>query len=141
MIVQRGGKYRVVRAGTHLVEFALVIPVFFLFVFGLIEIGRGMMVGSLVTNAARTGCRIGIVPGKTTSDVTAAVDGILQRQGISGYTTTVEVNGEKAKDVSAASSADTIRVTVSVPWANTSWLPGLSFIAGNVTGRFSMPHE
>ena len=44
------------RAATA-VEFAVVAPVFFLFVLGFIELGRGYMVQHLMTNAARQGCR------------------------------------------------------------------------------------
>ena len=141
MILSCHGKTPRRRVGAHLVEFAMVIPFFFLFVFALIEIGRGMMVSSLVTNAARAGCRTGIVPGKSNSDVTNTVSGLLDAQGISGYTTTVTVNGSTATNVSAAQSADTIVVTVTVPIASASWLPSLSFLSGNITGRFSMPHE
>lgn len=129
------------RAGAHLVEFALVIPVFFLFVFGLVEFGRGLMVLSLVENAARSSCRVGILQGKQTSDVTAAADTLLKSQGISGATTIVMVNGNSSTDVSAAQSADLITVQVSVPIASASWLPGLSFLSGSISGQYSLPHE
>jgi len=119
----------------------MVIPFFFLFVFGLIEIGRGMMVSSLVTNAARAGCRTGIVPGRSNTDVTNTVNGLLQAQGVSDYTTTITVNGSNSTNVNAAQSGDTIIVTVTVPIVKASWLPSLSFLSGNITGRFSMPHE
>lgn len=140
MMLKRYGKRRLVRVGAHLVEFAVVIPVFFVFVFGLIEVGRSLMVGSLITNASRVGCRTGTLPGKTDTDVAAAVDGLLSGQGITGYTTTIKVNGSAA-NVSTAQSTDTITVIVSVPVANTSWLPSLLYVKGSITGQFSMPHE
>ena len=136
----RADRRRFVRVGAHIVEFAFVIPVFFIFVFVLIEIGRGMMVSTLVTNAARVGCRTGTLPGKTNSDVTTAASGLLAAQGIAGSTTTITVNGA-ATNVSAASSQDTIRVIVSVPATNTTWLPSALYVKGNVTGQFSLPHE
>ena len=141
MMIRLPGKNNRFRAGAHLVEFALVLPVFFLFVFGLIEFGRGLMVSSLIANSARSGCRAGILPGKQNSDVNTAVDGQLQAQGISGYTTTIQVNGNAAVDVSAAQTADIITVQVSVPVATASWLPNLSFLSGSITGQYSMPHE
>jgi Flp pilus assembly protein TadG len=128
------------RVGAHIVEFAFVIPVFFVFIFALIEIGRGMMVSSLMTNAARVGCRTGTLPGKTNSDVATAVSDMLAAQGISGHTTAITVNGA-ATNVSAAASQDTISVVVSVPAANTTWLPSFLYVKGNVTGQFSLPHE
>lgn len=141
MIYRGADGRRHVRVGAHLVEFAVVVPVFFLFIFGLIEIGRGMMVNSLVTNSARAGCRTGTLPGTTNNDVTAAVSNLLNAQGISGYTTTIQVNGSSSVNVSTAQPQDTITVIVSVSAANTSWLPSLLFVQGTISGRFSMPHE
>ncbi len=43
------------RRGTAAVEFALVAPVFFLLVFGMIEYGRMVMVQQVITNASREG--------------------------------------------------------------------------------------
>src|SRR5882724_3749072 len=97
------------RKGTTVVEVAIVIPVFFVFIFGLVEIGRAFMASHLLTNAARTGCRQGILSNATTSDIATAVDGALGQQGISGYTTTVAVNGVTA-DAASAQSNDEISV-------------------------------
>jgi Flp pilus assembly protein TadG len=47
--------------GAALVEFALVVPAFFLLLFAIVEFGRGFMVSSLLTNAARSGCRVGML--------------------------------------------------------------------------------
>jgi Flp pilus assembly protein TadG len=138
---------RNVRRGAHLLEFAIVVPIFFVFVLALVEFGRGLMTSSLVSNGARVGCRTGVMPGKQNTDVTAAVDNLMQGQGISGYTTAIQVNGQsldvngKPVDVSKAQSGDTITVQVSVPIASVSWVPSLSFLAGNLNGQFSMPHE
>ena len=141
LMMLRAGSRRFVRVGAHLVEFAFVIPVFFIFIFGLIEIGRGLMVGSLVTNASRAGCRVGILPGKSNSDVTAAVNSLLNAQGVSDYTTTISVNGDATKNVSSASSQDTIKVIVSVPANKVTWLPSALYLNGTISGQFSLPHE
>lgn len=141
MIVNRARKQWLMRDGAHTVEFAVVLPLFFVFIFALVEFGRVMMVTSLVSNAARAGCRTGIIPGKATSDVTNSVDTLLQGEGISGHTTTVTVNGSSSTDVSAAKTTDTISVVVSVPVTSISWLPKLSYTSGRVSGQFSMPHE
>jgi Flp pilus assembly protein TadG len=129
-----------VRAGAHLVEFAIVIPIFMVFVLALVELGRGMMATSLVANAARAGCRTGVIPGKTNTDVNAAVDGLLQAEGMTGYTTTITVNGNNA-DVSTANSEDIVIVSIAVPVPNESWLPRLSYLSGYINGQFSLPHE
>lgn len=140
MIFQRNGRARQERSGAHTVEFAVVSSVFFVLVFGLVEISRAMMVSSLVNNAARAGCRTGTLPSKTNDNVTAAVDNVLSVGGVTGYTTTITVNGAST-NVSAASSGDTVTVQVSVPAANTSWLPSQLYIRNNISGKFSLPHE
>lgn len=141
MLLPPRGCVQNARIGAHLVEFAFVIPFFLLFIFGLIEVGRGMMVSTLMSNAARTGCRVGVVPGRNNNDVIAAVDSLLSAQGISGHTTTITVNGSTGTNVSSGQTGDTVLVTVSVPIAQASWLPSLSFMKGNITGQFSIPHE
>jgi Flp pilus assembly protein TadG len=49
--------------GQSLVEFALVIPVFLLLLFALVDFGRGFQAWIEVTNAAREGARVGAVHG------------------------------------------------------------------------------
>ena len=124
----------------HLVEFAVVVPIFITFVFGITEIGRGMMVTSLMSNAARVGCRTGIITGNTDTQVNSAIDTLLSAQGISGYTTTIKVNGSVANSSTAVTN-DTVQVTVSIPATSASWLPNLSFLSNNLSGQYSLPHE
>lgn len=128
------------RQGTTVVESAIVIPVFFVFVFGLVEIGRAFMAGHLLTNAARVGCRQGVLSNATTSDITAAVDAALAQQGINGYTTTVAVNGVTA-DASGAQSTDEISVSISVPVSKITWLAGGNLLKGSLTGRYTLRRE
>src|SRR5690606_32800631 len=45
------------RRGASAVEFALVAPIFVLFVFGMVEYGRMVMVQQVLTNASREGAR------------------------------------------------------------------------------------
>jgi Flp pilus assembly protein TadG len=133
----RAGK----RRGAAVVEFAIVAPILFLVVIlPTFEFGRGLMVAELVTNAARAGCRVGILPGNTNSTVTTSVANALSSQGISSITTTVKVNGTVA-DVNTAAVGDTIMVTVSVPYNANSWIPG-RFLAGtNISGTQTMRRE
>ncbi len=128
------------RRGATVVEFALVTPVFVLFVLGIIEIGRGLMVVSLLNNAARAGCRVGILDGASDSDINSAVTTALQGQNIPGTTVTVQVNGATA-DASTAASGDRISVTVSVPMTNITWVPGTQFLTGNLSGRCTLRRE
>jgi hypothetical protein len=49
------------RKGQTLVEFALVLPIFLLMLFGVIDGGRYVFVNSTLSNAAREGARLGSV--------------------------------------------------------------------------------
>jgi Flp pilus assembly protein TadG len=71
------------------VEFAIVLPVCLLFLLGIYEYGRFIMVRQLVANAAREGARFAVVHtyDKTTADVQDVVDQRLGGQGaqLPGY--------------------------------------------------------
>ena len=110
------------RRGAAAVEFALVAPVFFVLLFGMIEYGRAVMVEQIITNAAREGARVAIISGATTTSVTTAVNTYLSGAGISGATPSVSPNP------STASSGATVTVTVSVPYTSVSWLPSPFFL-------------
>ena len=61
------------RCGAAAVEFAIVAPVFFLLVIGMIEVGRAMMVQQVLINASRVGARQAVTAGATSSAVQTAV--------------------------------------------------------------------
>jgi Flp pilus assembly protein TadG len=113
------------RRGSAVVEFAVVAPVFFLFIFGMIEYGRMVMVQQILTNAAREGARVGILDNSTQSDVDTAVDRYLTAANINGSTTTVTPNPP-----SSATSGNPVTVTVSVGFNQVSWLPSPFFLGG-----------
>jgi Flp pilus assembly protein TadG len=57
----------------QLVEFALVLPMLLLVVLGIAEFGAIFQRYEVVTNAAREGARMAVLPGYTDADVTARV--------------------------------------------------------------------
>jgi Flp pilus assembly protein TadG len=57
----------------QLVEFALVLPMLLLVVLGIAEFGFIFQRYEVVTNAAREGARMAVLPGYTTADVDARV--------------------------------------------------------------------
>ncbi len=129
------------RQGAAVVEFAIVAPLlFFCIVLPMFEFGSGMMVAELVTNAARAGARVGILPGNTNAAVTATVNSNLSAQGISGATISVLVDGTQA-DVSTGTIGTPITVTVSIPYSSIAWVPGQFLNGLNLTGTQTLPHE
>src|ERR1700752_1488569 len=104
------------------VGFACSAPVMFIMILGMFELARGLMVIHMMTNAARAGCRVGIIEGKANSDVKAAVASALTPIGISADTVTVDVN-DNASDVANCNPGDEVTVIVSVPVSSISWVP------------------
>lgn len=105
------------------VEMAVVAPVFFLFVLGVVEFTRAMMVQSLLTNAAHLGARAGVIDNAQGSDVTNAVNTYLSGGGITGATVTVNPDPPDS-----AGYGQYVTVTVSVPYSSVSWLPNPAFL-------------
>jgi Flp pilus assembly protein TadG len=129
------------RRGAATVEFAVVAPLLFAVILGIMEFGRGMMVAEMVTAASRAGCRAASLSGASTTSVTTVVNDNLT--GISGSTVVMTVNGA-TQNVSTAVSGDTIKVTVSVPYNSITWLPtaSSSYLSGlTLTGSASMCRE
>jgi Flp pilus assembly protein TadG len=113
------------RRAAAAVEFAVVAPLFFLMVFGMIEFGRMVMVQQVVTNASREGARLAVLDGTLTADVTTAVTTYLTGASISGATVTVNPSPP-----SSAGYGAPVTVTVSVPFNQVSWLPSPMFLGG-----------
>jgi Flp pilus assembly protein TadG len=131
------------RPAAAAVEFAVCGTAFLTIVMGVFEVGRAYMVQHQLTNAARLGCRIGILDNKATSDVTTAVNNNLTVQGInpSNATVSVAVNGSTSTDVSAAQSQDNITVSITVPTSAITWVPITRYLTGNMAGQYTMRRE
>ncbi len=117
------------RRGAAAVEFAIIAPVFFLLILGMIEIGRGVMVQQIITNASREGARLAVLPGTTSQEVEDRVISILEETLKSGGPipgATVEILGENGSAINPQDAAygEVIKVEVSVPWSSISWTGG-----------------
>ena len=125
--------FRKQRRGAAVVEFAIVAPVFFLFVLGIIEYGRMVMVYQMITNASRMGARIAVLEDATEIQVTNQVTTFLSDSGISGATITPwakdQVTGA-SKSFADLTNGDPVGVTISVDFDQVSWLPSPMFLGG-----------
>lgn len=129
--------FRPGRRAASTVEFSMVAPVFFLFVLGVVEVSRGLMMHHLLVNAARQGCRTGILPSSGNTQVNTAVSTALTPAGINSPTVSVRVNGV-VQDSSTAKSGDEVTVSVLVPFNSVSWLPGTQFLFGNISAQYTL---
>ena len=129
------------RRGAAMVEFAVVVPVMLLFVLGMVEISRAIMVTDMLAFAARHGARQAVLGSSTTSSVQTSVGQVLTDAGIRGATVTVLVNGANT-DVSNSKTGDAITVRTSVAYANVTWLSSPKYLDGkSLSGEVVMRRE
>jgi len=126
------------RRGASVVEFAVVAPVFFLFVFGMIEFGRMVMVHQLLIGAAREGARQAAVDGATTATVEQAVRDYLTATSVEGGEAVVNVSPDPA----SANPGAPVKVEAAIAFDKVSWLPAPMYLK-NATLRAAatMRHE
>lgn len=125
------------RRGAAAVEFAVILPVFVLLIFGMIEYGRMVMVQQVITNASREGARKAVLDGATTAQVETVVEEYLASGSIGGATVTVTPDPP-----SSAESGDPVTVAVSVPFNEVSWLPSPMYLGGKtLTATTAMRRE
>ncbi|MFP5320526.1 MAG: TadE/TadG family type IV pilus assembly protein [Acidimicrobiia bacterium] len=77
--------------GASLVEFALIVPLLTLFLFGIVQFGLAYDKKQSINSAAREGARTAAIPTNTVSDVEAAVENSFQGLIDGTVTTTVMV--------------------------------------------------
>lgn len=137
------------RRGAALVEMAIVLPIFLMVSFGIIEFGRAMMVANMVTNSAREGARMAVLDGSSNAQVTQAVHDFLQAAlkvkpadvAVTITITPAAGNPDPANQCAAATARDLIAVDVQVPFSKVSILPATYIKTGNLIGRSAMRHE
>jgi Flp pilus assembly protein TadG len=69
-------------SGAELVEFALTFPLLLLVVLGVMDFGLLFQRYEVVTNAAREGARVAVLPGYAAADVTERVEQYLTAAGL-----------------------------------------------------------
>lgn len=118
------------RRGAVTVEFALVVPLFFLFAFASVEFTRLNTVRHAIDNAAYEAARVGIAPGANAADVKSRAEHYLENVAeVTGGSVTITPN-----PITAA--ADEITVSISVPLDENAWVAP-KFAAGTTITRSS----
>jgi Flp pilus assembly protein TadG len=123
-------------------EMALLLPVLATIMLGMFELSRGMMVKQILTDAARKGCRTGIIHQYGNSDIINDVTGVMQNNGfdtsrfnpptLGSITITVtDPNGNKLTDALDAPSGSIVSVQVGIPVSSIAWFSTF-FLSGNM---------
>ena len=125
-----GRVVRNARLGAAAVEFAVIAPLFFLLLGGIIEFGTAFRVQHSLSVAARQGARAAIVEGKTSSQITQKLrDSCVKSMNVapSDVIVAITVNGQSNVDISQSTEGDEIGVTVSIPYSKAYWHAWLVF--------------
>jgi Flp pilus assembly protein TadG len=133
------------RRGAAAVEFAIVAPLFFLLLAGIIEFGQAFRIEHALSNASRRGVRAAAVEDSTNSQVEQLVRAhVANTLGVSesDVTVNIAVNGAANGNLAAAVQGDEVSVTVSVPFSEA----GVGFFAymfssSNLSSTSILEHE
>jgi Flp pilus assembly protein TadG len=106
------------------VEFAIVAPLFFMLVVGIIEVGRALMVQQVLINASRVGARQAVTLSSTQAAVIDAASDYSEGVGISGVDVVV------TPDPAVADPGDAITVSVAINFSEVTWLPAPWIMGG-----------
>ena len=125
------------RRGSSAVEFAVIAPLMILFTFGLVEIGRLMLVKQTVTHATREGARVAVRP-------TADLGDVMQRVRDELLTLEIEdvvIETEPASlELVEPGGEVTVRVRVGID--TVSWIPGyFNFSVNDIVAETCMRRE
>ena len=118
--------------GAALLETAVVLPLVLLVSVSIFEFGRAYQVFQIMTNAAREGARIAVLPSATDADVVNRVQTYLVEGQIANpATATVTINHAVTVSIGGGNAPATL-VTVSYPF---------SFIVLNPVARLVVPNS
>ncbi len=123
---------------------AIVLPVMLLFLFGIMEYCRYVMLLQIMTNAAREGCRYAVMHttavvingttyGNNTSDVTNVINNMLGGQTLVGQTTSVYWSDAVGTNLGTWQNAQSGQwITVKITGSFTSVIPTLLRLSGSI---------
>jgi Flp pilus assembly protein TadG len=133
--------------GAELIEFALVLPLLLFIIMGLIDFGFLFQRFEVVTNAAREGARMAVLPGYVTADVTARVNSYVSSGGLATTSTNPSVavtNVTIPTGGGPVMQGKQVVVTYNSPYLFlgplAGWFGG-SFTSANLTGKAIMRDE
>jgi len=115
-------------SGAELIEFALVFPLILLVMLGIVDFGLLFHRYEIVTNAAREGARVSVLPGYSDADVEVRVNQYLDAAGLTDPARTTAVGA--AASLTIGTQCIAIKpVTVTYPH-NFSFVAGIASYFG-----------
>jgi Flp pilus assembly protein TadG len=122
------------RQGMVTVEFALCASIFFMFIFGMLELTRYIYMQHSVQMVAYEAARAGVVPGATVSDVQTRAANLMAATGINVYTMNVT-------PTNINTLTENVSVTIHCNFADNSWVPPFFITSQQMESTISLQHE
>jgi hypothetical protein len=146
------------RCGAALVETALTLPVFMMFLAALMEFGHFYLIKHVVDGAARRGAHFGSLDNASNTSIESQVKAILNAafnaneatiaiksaavfDSGSVNPTTLDYGGLPAIDLASADTGDYFLVQIDVPYSDVALLPPFWLKNKTIRGRALMRHE
>ena len=118
--------------GTALLETAITIPLVLLVTVSIFEFGRAYQTWQVMTNAAREGARVAVLPESTDAQVTDAVRNYMKGGKLASWSSAT-VNVERAVPFGANTAS---RITVTYPFNFTVLNPVIKLVQkGSTVGK------
>jgi Flp pilus assembly protein TadG len=128
--------------GAELIEFAIVMPILLFIIAGIVDFGMMFRTFEVVTNAAREGARVGVLPGYEDADVAMRVNAYLTAAGLNTVVQACPVSPDRVcvTDVPVATGAGTFTAkSVVVRYVyNSGILGGFSPMFGGTFGAVNL---
>ena len=118
--------------GAELIEFALVAPLLILLFAAIVDFGNMFRSFEAVTNAAREGARVGVLPAYQDADVYDRVDDYLEAAGLHDTYPTPQVN--RTPVPTSAGTYTAVSVFVEYPYQLAILSPVAAFFGGGNFG-------
>lgn len=134
-------------SGAELIEFAIALPLLALLVAGIIDFGLLFQRYEVVTNAAREGARVGILPNYAVPDVQARVGAYFASSGLTAAYPAPAVTYANVEVTPGGPTMSVVRVTVQYPHQFLFVGPMASLVGGgayadiNLTASAQMRRE
>lgn len=121
------------RKAVAAVEMAFVVPILGIITLGMFELGRGVMVKQILDDAARKGCRTGIIHQYGNNDIINDVTNVMQDNGFNSNQfnppsvgsiniIVTDPNGNQLSDSLDAPPGTMVSVQVVIPASSVNWV-------------------
>jgi Flp pilus assembly protein TadG len=105
--------------GTAMIETAMTLPLVLLIAVGILDFGRAYETSQVLTNAAREGARIAVLPNSTTAAVQKRVNDYIAAGHLKpakNSTVTITVDPNQTVDLGGGTTAKASLVTITFPY-------------------------